>query len=223
MMKNALAGLAAVAALSIGTQVDAGSHLWRFNEIYSNADGSIMFIELKECCGANNETVLAGKDVSSNGASFIFPANLPCSNCTANKHLLLATAAYAALPGVPAPDYIIDANFFDVNGDTLTYWFYGDATWSFGMVPTDGSLSLTIDSEMQVNSPTNFAGETGTIDIGGCENPADINGDEEINVQDLVEVIVNWGRNPGHPADINGDTVVDVQDLVEVIVNWGPC
>ena len=47
-------------------------------------------------------------------------------------------------------------------------------------------------------------------------------GDEEIDVQDLVAVILAWNK-PGGPADINQDGVVDVQDLVEVVLNWGPC
>jgi len=33
----------------------AGSHSWRVSEIFSNASGSIQFIELKECCGMPGE------------------------------------------------------------------------------------------------------------------------------------------------------------------------
>jgi hypothetical protein len=51
-------------------------------------------------------------------------------------------------------------------------------------------------------------------------DPADVNQDGQVDVQDLVEVIVAWGPNPGHPADVNGDGVVDVQDLVMVLLAW---
>ncbi len=57
----------------------------------------------------------------------------------------------------------------------------------------------------------------------GCENapncPGDADGSGTVDVQDLIEVIVAWGRSGG-AADLNGDGAIDVQDLVLVIVNW---
>jgi len=63
--------------------------------------------------------------------------------------------------------------------------------------------------------------------------PADIspapNGDDTVNVQDLLAVIGAWGPcgNPSNcPADLapaNGDDVVNVQDLLAVIGAWGAC
>ncbi len=41
------------------------------------------------------------------------------------------------------------------------------------------------------------------------------------NVQDLTEVILNWGGSGA--ADVNGDGTVDVQDLTAVILAWGEC
>lgn len=60
-------------------------------------------------------------------------------------------------------------------------------------------------------------------------NAADINGDDVVNVQDLLLVLFAWGACPNRPqpcpADIaplpNGDGVVNVQDLLMVIANWG--
>jgi hypothetical protein len=53
-----------------------------------------------------------------------------------------------------------------------------------------------------------------------CE--ADIDGDGQVNVTELLMVIDQWGQM-GSPADINGDGVVDVTDLLIVVANWGPC
>jgi len=77
------------------------------------------------------------------------------------------------------------------------------------------------------------------IDRGAYERPlpqclADIaplpNGDELVNVQDLLAVIAVWGpcANPNAcPADIapapSGDDTVNVQDLLAVIAAWGAC
>lgn len=165
--RNVVLGLGLGLVALCGTPALAGSHLWRFNEVFSNADGTIQFIEMMECCGAANEVALSGKWILSNttGNQFNYPANLPLGS-TANKHLLLATAGFAALPGAPTPDYIIVDNFFDLNQELLTYWLYPAATFMFGpgALPTDGIMSLNVDGTTGVNSPTNFADETGSVD-----------------------------------------------------------
>jgi hypothetical protein len=214
--------------------VQAGSHLWVIKEVFSNADGTIQFIEMKECCGANNEIFLQGKWVRAVVAAhqFNFPANLPPGS-TANKYLLLATAGFAALPGAPAPDYIIEDNFFNIADDRLLYWHsYPSATFDFapGAVPTDGIHSLVCLAnngqgcttfEVQVNSPTNFAGESGSV-IVACD-PADLDLNGAVDVQDLVALLLAWGANPGHPADLDGSGTVGVDDLVALVLAWGPC
>jgi hypothetical protein len=56
--------------------------------------------------------------------------------------------------------------------------------------------------------------------------PADLNDDGNVNVQDMVALILDWGcvDPPGPCAgDVNGDGVVNVQDLVQLILAWGVC
>ena len=55
---------------------------------------------------------------------------------------------------------------------------------------------------------------------GSCE--ADINGDAEVNVSDLLSVVGEWGQS-NVPSDINQDGVVNVTDLLLVVDAWGPC
>ncbi len=53
---------------------------------------------------------------------------------------------------------------------------------------------------------------------------ADINNSGSVNTDDLVAVILNWGRCPlcqSCPADVNRSGTVDVDDLIAVILNWG--
>lgn len=57
---------------------------------------------------------------------------------------------------------------------------------------------------------------------------ADIDGDCQVGVTDLLDVLGMWGPCPGCPADITGpggvpDGVVDVVDLLDVLGLWGPC
>jgi hypothetical protein len=141
----------------------AGSHLWRFSEIFSNADGTIQYIEFHESGGSDNEFHMTGKSVDSNANSYVFPTDLP--GPTANLYFLVGTQAYADLPGVPAPDYVIPTNFFDPSGDTLSIEWYDTVTFSDGDLPTDGVHSMNPDLTSGVSSPTNFAGETGTVDL----------------------------------------------------------
>lgn len=208
-----------------GPPAMAGSHSWRINEVFSNADGTVQFIELKECCGLNNEVAIGNKWVSSQVTKniFIFPSNLAC--CTANKHLLLATAGFAALPGAPTPDYIIPAGFFSINGDTLDYWFYDTLTFERGELPTDCVTSLHDGGGgpnfTGPNSPTNFADETGSIDA--CPCPGDLDANGSVGASDLLALLASWGPCKGCDADFDENGSVGASDLLTLLANWGPC
>jgi hypothetical protein len=145
-----------------------GVHLWRVKEIFSNADGTIQFIEIATCCGSTSENFLGGQVLSSNTNAFTFPSNVAGS--TLNKHVLLATSGFAALPGAPTPDHIIVSNFFSTNADTITFSVYDTLVFPSGRLPTDGTTSLNKNPDdstdttfTAVNSPTNYAGQTGTV------------------------------------------------------------
>ena len=223
-------GAASLGLLGLaGPPAMAGSHSWRINEVFSNADGTIQFIELKECCGLPNEIGIGNKWVSSQatGNSFVFPSNLP-PNSTANKHLLLATAGFAALPGAPTPDYIIPAGFFAIKVDTLDYWFYDTFTFGPGELPTDCITSLHDGGGgpnfTGPNSPTNFNDETGSINA--CPCPADIDNSNDVGVKDLLFLLGAWGTCPAKgdcPADFDDSGDVGVKDLLFLLGAWGPC
>lgn len=164
------AGLVLAALLVAGAPASAKNHLWKFTEVYSNADGTIQFIEMQECCGSNVETQMASADLVSNGNAYTFPNNLV--GPTAHTWILIATAGFAALPGAPTPDYIMPDGFFDPAGDTLRYRFGTDiVTLDPGELPTDGVHSLErvgfsgSNFGVAVNSPINFAGDSGSVSI----------------------------------------------------------
>ena len=50
-----------------------------------------------------------------------------------------------------------------------------------------------------------------------------LNGDDVVNVSDLLEIISSWGLCSGCDADINDDGTVNVSDLLMVIDAWGSC
>jgi len=50
--------------------------------------------------------------------------------------------------------------------------------------------------------------------------PGDIDGNEVVDVNDLLLLLGAWGDNPGHPADINGDDCINVNDLLILLAHW---
>ncbi|MDX1390142.1 MAG: hypothetical protein R3344_13195, partial [Acidobacteriota bacterium] len=170
-MPNARNALACIVVsgwmLCSGASAFAASHRWVVNEVFSNADGTVQFVELYCPIGAANETALTGKAITSqiNGTIHTFAADLP-ANSTSDKHLLLATQAFADLPGAPTPDHIIAANSFSISADSLQWHIYVASILSFtaGELPTDGINSLDQAGGTAVNSPTNFNNESGSVD-----------------------------------------------------------
>jgi hypothetical protein len=169
--KSVLVLPAILACAGLAAPAQGASHLWIVSEVFSNADGTIQFVELTNPTSATAETVLNGKWVNSvgTGSQYTFTANLVGN--TAFKSLLLGTAAYAALPGAPAPDYIIPPGFVATAGDTIRYWLYvtGDMVIAPGVLPTDGVNSrhrATTGGPITTgpNSPRNWAGVTGSVD-----------------------------------------------------------
>ena len=155
--------LIAVVAASGVLPAFASFHTFQVNELYSNASGSVQFIELLEGFGVNGQQFLSGhKLTATQGATtrtFTFPTDLP-SSTTAGKHVLIATPAFASL-GIVTPDYIVPAGFLFTNGATVDYAGVDSVTYS--ALPVDGVSSLSRSGTTGVNSPTNFAGQSGTI------------------------------------------------------------
>lgn len=64
--------------------------------------------------------------------------------------------------------------------------------------------------------------------LDNCEScPGELTGDDEVNVDDLLTVLNNWGACPGGApgcaGDANNDSEVNVDDLLIILNNWGPC
>lgn len=164
--------LLALALCLVPTSAGAAFHLWDIVEVYSNADGSVQYVEFYT--DTDLEDLLTGHTLESDALPgpnnpFVFPNDLP-SELTANKHFLVATPAFAAQCDQPfQPDYtFVAADFFDTVMDTLDF-SVGTDTFAFtaGELPTDGYYALHEDfgditgttRAVNPNSPTNFAGQ----------------------------------------------------------------
>jgi hypothetical protein len=179
--QSARFALAAVAAALFATQAPAAFHLWSIQQIYSNADGTLQYIELGDVppydtppFGGFQNFINGMSITASNGTSsnvFTIPGGpLPLSTNTLGHMLLFSTAAVQGAGG-PAPDYILPDNFLFSGGGSIT--FFGANGGAYGAIPTDGSLAYNwTNNSTLLNSPTNFAGQTGTI--GAVPEPSSL-------------------------------------------------
>ena len=155
-----MAGAAVAVATMIAPPAQAAFHLWNIREIYTDASGSLQFIEL--FCPASGQTFLNGQQISvtSGGQTHTFTLTSNTSSDSLNHALLFGTAG-THTAGAPTPDFIIPNNFLFSGGGTIS--FFGANPGTYTALPTDGTLSRNWGDGSGVNNPQNFAGQTGTI------------------------------------------------------------
>jgi hypothetical protein len=215
---NFTAPLAAFVAIAfVAAPAHALFHLWDFTELFSLADGSVQFIEMRTTSNGENVATAGQLRSQSTGNVFIFPNNLP-SNQTANKSMLVATAGFAALPGGITPDFTLPANFFNPAGDTVSLFLSGFGTVdsrTFTALPSDGVNSRHYPSNtLAANSPTNFAGASGSINLAPPTTTGDYNGDLVVDAADYTVWRDALGTDvtAGSGADGDADGEVDLGD-----------
>jgi len=193
----------------------ASFHLFRIEQLYSNADGTIQFVVLHESAGMNGENLWAGHELTSTHAGvsqvYRFPNDLPggdgeyCSGyyCypnlspTANKRVLVATQGFAAL-GVVTPDYVVPNGFLPASGGTLNYAGVDQVT--FASLPTDGTNAIDRNGANLPNLATNFAGGSASVQPGASPPGG------ALNFQGMwyaapAESEAGWGINFAHQGD----------------------
>ena len=166
-MKRAQRAFLWVSALFLAciAPAHAAFHLFRIDQVYSNADGSIQYVIMREVTGSNGERFWANLVLSTTSAAgppqqFRFPSNLP-SNATASRSVLIATSGFAAL-GLVAPDYTIPAGFIPLTGGTLDY-AGGTDSIALPALPTDGATAIDRNGNPVAATPRNFAGVSATL------------------------------------------------------------
>ena len=168
------------AVLAHASVASAAHHQWIISEVFSNADGTVQFVELLGT--ANNESSLNGFTVNTSpaGTTGLIATSVPLgpnltSSLTAGAYLLLGTAGYAALAaqqGAPAPDRVLPDNFLEIAADTVRYAGIPSTDIVYTNLPTNGIDSLDLENPSgTVNTPENFAKATGSIDASPAAVP----------------------------------------------------
>ncbi|HSS71637.1 MAG TPA: hypothetical protein VLQ46_13430 [Casimicrobiaceae bacterium] len=172
-LRSLLSALALAAAL-LAPAAHANFHLYVIQEVFSNADGTVQYLVLRESQGMNSENLLMGHTVTAtqgmNMQAYAFPNDLPCMGgggygngaCqTAFTHVLIATSGFAAL-NLVTPDYILPNGFIPLSG-TLNYAGVDQVT--YGPLPTDGVSAIDRNGKVIPNLATNFAGASASVAV----------------------------------------------------------
>jgi hypothetical protein len=161
-----------LATSTMAPAAHAAIHLWKVNEIYSNADGTIQYVEL--FTNSDFQNIFSGTALTStNGVSTqSVTFNQNTSTATSNKTYLIATPAFAALNQV-TPDFTIPAGFLYPTNGSVSFGAFDTA--SYAALPTDGVNALHRASfpsfgagVIGTNSPKNFAGASGALALPGA-------------------------------------------------------
>jgi hypothetical protein len=232
--------LAVCAVLGSGAPVRGAFHDWEIKEIFTSADGMVQFIELFTTSPSEHFIQGHPLTVTNDGGvptTVTFPSNLPSPPSTANRHFLVSTAGFGALAGGVTPNYaILPPNFININAATIKIDFahFGvgpadSVTFSGALLPKDGVNSLTDSNTtvggadslgVTVNSPTNFAGAAGSVNVGG---PSFAAGDfNESGMVTGADLNTNWrtgyamqGAAVDHSdGDADDDNDVDGADFL---------
>jgi hypothetical protein len=136
------------------------------DEIYSNADGSVQFVVIRDRgqgdCDAQ-ENLWAGQTLLALGPApvrtFVFPSNLPTC-ATSGKRVLIATQSFAAL-GLVTPDYVIPDGFIQIPDGGVT--FADISHVSYTNLPSDGVHAISGSGATVQNVATNLAGDSVSV------------------------------------------------------------
>lgn len=185
----------------------AGGQSGQSNQIY-NAGGSVM---VNDSCIMGWDNSLGGANNFGNDPQMINPKGPDNAYGTPDDNPRLS-------PRSPCRD---EGNNSFLPHDQYDLDHDGNST---EIIPVDLDLLPRIVSDIV---------DLGAFEFQAAGCPADVaplsGGDGEINVDDLLAVINNWGacsppdRPTTCPSDITNDGVVNVDDLLFVLSHWGAC
>lgn len=157
----------ALLVAGLPSAAQARFHEWNVDEVFSNADGSVQFVEFTT--GTDFQDLIgdhAAEFRASNAILGSAPFGTDLDTIETGGHsLLIATPGFLAAAGIE-PDYEMPAGSIPVETvDAVRMSGSAPTQLDFvaGTLPTDGSNSINRVGGIAAATPTNFADETGTI------------------------------------------------------------
>ena len=157
---------AAAACAFCAASAQASFHTFVIDQIFSNADGTVQYVVMREASGAGGQNLWSGHVFEATNTAGVtkkitFAANLPSSS-TAGRSVLVATPGFAAL-GLVTPDYMMPVRFVPTDGGTVNYAGVNQVMLSASALPTDGVTAINRNGVRMAATPRNFANATATM------------------------------------------------------------
>ena len=135
------------------------------SELFSNADGSIQFVVLRESEGRNGQDGFANLTLVARSATrvatFVFPADLARKD-TSRRSVLVATGGYVAAGAAAAefravaPDFVVPDRFVPTGAGSIQF---ADADrMAYPALPADGVAAYFSNGEARDNEAQNLSG-----------------------------------------------------------------
>ncbi len=108
------------------------------------------------------------------------------------------------------------------------------------LLPDDGAANDSFGNAVGIDGTTaicgayldddngNNSGSAYLFNVGMSECPADLTGDQQVNIDDIFAVLGLWGTcaDPCPPyctGDLTDDCQVNIDDIFAILGQWGPC
>ncbi|HAK52584.1 MAG TPA: hypothetical protein DCM54_11890 [Gammaproteobacteria bacterium] len=137
----------------------AAHHSWQIVEVFSNADGTLQFIEWKTDAANHNSLSccdMVATNTSTGDTQLFRLTNI--SGSQTDDYYLFATSGFAEVYGI-VPDQIIPDGFLTTTAGSVRY----NNTLSWSSLPTDGVNSYPAGGVTDAATPTSFIDATTTI------------------------------------------------------------
>jgi hypothetical protein len=178
---------------------------------------------------------LAGDYLTDVGGPYHLTSNaIDCSNLTQvsvhfQRWLNSDYQPYVAQRVAVSVDGVTWTELWNNGSDTIADNSWNDVSFDLSEI-ADNEPTVYLRWSHEVGQDYAWAYSGWNIDdvtIWGVEPSGDCvgdcNGDDVVDVADLLMVLAAWGDTGTLPEDINGDSVVDVTDLLMLLAGWGGC
>ena len=147
--------------------------------------------------------------------NLVFSAGFPLFGESSIDLCQLGCAGYFVVTGEPQgspfnPDFVA-----------------GDGRLLIGQFSTEDGIGIEGQLNLQFVSGRNLEVVVATFQhmlAQPCPwDVAPMGGDGIVGITDFLELLAQWGTDPGGPPDLDGDGNVGINDFLELLANWGPC
>lgn len=126
---------------------------------------------------------------------------------------------------LPPLDWTIEVSMLEITMPGKFHDHGVDVTLRFlePLSPDHASPIDAVESQFEIQVGITWKGHVSSgsvVPVSVACDPADLDGDADVGVADLLILLDGWG---GAGGDVTGDGTTDVSDMLALLASWGPC